>query len=180
MAALDSEKIDGLLGMAATAQDAQNLQPTELRDLVAAVVAAADVNPIDVRTFANVYLVKLDFNKLPGNTGRYDRWRLACILWNVTCPSTTIPSRESASHSASVFATRFQDKMAFRHHNLSLYEDVTGIGIVAPQRQVAAQALLAHLFESCDLLEEPPARRPHDLTGKHLRHDRAMLGIGAR
>ncbi len=34
-----------------------------------------------------------------------------------------------------------------------LYEFVTGIGSVAPARQVAAQALLAHLFESCDIFE---------------------------
>ena len=35
----------------------------------------------------------------------------------------------------------------------SLYEYVTGIGTVVPARHVAAQALLAHLFESCDIFE---------------------------
>ena len=38
----------------------------------------------------------------------------------------------------------------------SLYEYVTGIGTVSPARQVAAQALLAHLFESCDIFENMP------------------------
>ena len=42
----------------------------------------------------------------------------------------------------------------------SLYEDVTGIGIVLPARQVAAQALLAYLFESCDIFETPPEKVP--------------------
>ena len=39
-----------------------------------------------------------------------------------------------------------------------LYEMVTGIGIVPPERQVAAQALLAFLFESCDIFEDEPAK----------------------
>ena len=38
----------------------------------------------------------------------------------------------------------------------SLYEFVTGIGSVPPERQVAAQALLAHLFASCDIFENMP------------------------
>jgi hypothetical protein len=45
---LQLDKIEGLLGMAATAQDAQNLQAAELRDLVSAIMAAADAHPADV------------------------------------------------------------------------------------------------------------------------------------
>jgi hypothetical protein len=33
----------------------------------------------------------------------------------------------------------------------SLYESITGIGAVTPARRVAAQALIAFLFESCDI-----------------------------
>jgi len=40
----------------------------------------------------------------------------------------------------------------------ALYEDITGIGVVLPARQVAAQALLAYLFESCDIFESPVAK----------------------
>jgi hypothetical protein len=40
----------------------------------------------------------------------------------------------------------------------SLYEMVTGVGSVTPARQVAAQALLAFLFESCDIFEDDPAK----------------------
>ncbi|HEY6644115.1 ABC-three component system protein, partial [Povalibacter sp.] len=39
----------------------------------------------------------------------------------------------------------------------SLYEFVTGIGAVPAVRQVAAQALLAYLFESCDIFENVTA-----------------------
>lgn len=35
----------------------------------------------------------------------------------------------------------------------ALYELVTGVGSVLPQQQVAAQALLAYLFENCDIFE---------------------------
>ena len=34
-----------------------------------------------------------------------------------------------------------------------LYEMVTGIGSVAAARAVASQALLAYLFENCDIFE---------------------------
>jgi hypothetical protein len=37
-----------------------------------------------------------------------------------------------------------------------LYELVTGIGHVPPQKQVAAQSLLAFLFENCDIFEREP------------------------
>jgi hypothetical protein len=60
-------KIDELLGMAATAQDSQNLQMAELRDLVAAVVSATDAYPIDVSSIRPVPSGKLDFNGLPGH-----------------------------------------------------------------------------------------------------------------
>jgi hypothetical protein len=39
----------------------------------------------------------------------------------------------------------------------SLYEGITGIGAVTPARQVAAQALLAYLFKSCDIFERTSA-----------------------
>jgi hypothetical protein len=37
-----------------------------------------------------------------------------------------------------------------------LYEGITGVGSVTAERQVAAHALLAHLFESCDIFERQP------------------------
>ena len=62
-------------------------------------------------------------------------------------------------------AKLFNDRYQYlRAQNLSsasimdaLYEFVTGIGTVPPPRQVAAQALLAHLFESCDIFENVTA-----------------------
>ncbi len=39
-----------------------------------------------------------------------------------------------------------------------VYEGITGIGSPAPEQQVAAQALLAYLFEACDIFEDRPSR----------------------
>jgi hypothetical protein len=78
---LPATKIDALLGMAATAQDVQNLQPTDLRDLVAAIIRATDAEPIDVSSIRPIPPDKLDFNKLPGH------WR-SMIVWGMAeCPS---------------------------------------------------------------------------------------------
>ena len=140
--------------------DAQeNLQPTELRDLVAAVVAAADANPIDLSNIRPVPAGKLDSNKFPGHWRSMiaGGWQNAHLveryLSNHHDPLTCMAQR---------FRVRYQ---YFKEQNLApgtimsaLYEEVTGIEIVAPQRQVAAQALLAHLFESCDIFEEPPTK----------------------
>jgi hypothetical protein len=38
----------------------------------------------------------------------------------------------------------------------ALFELVTGVGNVLPPQQVAAQALLAFLFENCDIFERNP------------------------
>jgi hypothetical protein len=64
---LQPHQIETLLGMAATAQDCQNFQTAELRDLVSAVIHAADANPINVADIRPVPPDKLKFNGLPGH-----------------------------------------------------------------------------------------------------------------
>jgi hypothetical protein len=156
--ALEQEKIDELLGIAATSQDSQNLQATELRDLVSAIVSATEANPIDVSNIRPVPPGKLDFNKLPSH------WRLMIAGgWqNAHLVERYLAQRHdplTGQRIAGQFRSRYE---YFRSQGLvpgtimsSLYEDITGFGIVAPARQVAAQALLAHLFESCDIFEAP-------------------------
>jgi hypothetical protein len=156
-------KIDALLGMAATAQDAQNLQTIELRDLVAAVVQAADAQPIDVSAIRPVPPDKLDFNALPGH------WRsmIAGGWQNAHLVEQYIRQHHDPLIGERI-AQRFRVRyLYFKAQSLdagtimsSLYEDITGIGIVPPARQVAAQALLAYLFESCDIFETPLEKAP--------------------
>lgn len=159
--ALDESKIEDLLGMAATAQDAQNMQTAELRNLVSVVAGAADSAPFDVTTIRPVPSDKLDFNKLPSH------WRsLIASGWQNTHLVGQYLSRHHdpliGEHIAQSVRVRYQYLKA---QNLSassimaaLYEFVTGMGTVTPARQVAAQALLAFLFESCDIFEDDPAK----------------------
>ncbi|MHB8270945.1 ABC-three component system protein [Bradyrhizobium sp.] len=159
--ALPLVKIDGLLGIAATAQDAQNLQTTELRDLVAAIVQATDAQPIDVSTIRPVPPDKLDYNKLPGH------WRsMIAGGWQ----NAHLVDQYLRQHHDTMIGERIAQRFRLRYQyfkaqNLdpgtimsSLYEGITGIGLVPPARQVAAQALIAYLFESCDIFEVPPEK----------------------
>ncbi len=159
--ALDVAKIEDLLGPAATARDAHNLQPTELRDLVAAVAAAAEEVKSNADPIGPVPVEKLAFNKLPGHWHALieGEWRNA---HHVAKYLNRHHDPLIGEKIAQMFRNRYQYLKA---QNLqpgaimsALYEMVTGIGSVTPARQVAAQALLAFLFESCDIFEDQPSK----------------------
>ncbi len=154
------QRIEALLGMAATAQDAHNFQAAELRDLISAIMIAADEKPIDVTDIRPVPPDKLDFNKLPGHWRSMiaGGWQNAHLVEEYLDRHPDPLTGERIAHS---FRVRYEylkaQSLAPGAIMSSLYEGITGIGIVAPARQVAAQALLAHLFESCDIFERPSA-----------------------
>lgn len=61
---------------------------------------------------------------------------------------------------ARIFREKYE---ALKLQNLSpdaimseLYVQTAGNGIVPPARQVAVQAVLAHVFDSCDIFEDRP------------------------
>jgi hypothetical protein len=159
--ALELGKIEDLLGVVATSQDAQNMQAAELRNLVANVAQAADEVPFDVTAIRPVPSNKLEFNKLPGH------WRsLIANGWQ----NAHLVDQYLARHHDPLIGERIAQALRVRYQYLkaqtlspsaimsSLYELVTGIGAVTPARQVAAQALLAFLFESCDIFEDEAAK----------------------
>jgi hypothetical protein len=159
--ALEIDKIQDLLGIVATSQDAQNMQAAELRDLVANVAQAADEVLFDVTTIRPVPANKLDFNKLPSH------WRsLIANGWQ----NAHHVDQYLARHHDPLVGERIAQALRVRYQYLktqslspsaimaSLYEMVAGIGSVTPARQVAAQALLAFLFESCDIFEDSPTK----------------------
>jgi len=159
--ALDVANIEDLLGPAATARDAQNLQPVELRDLIAAVAAAADEVKSNVEPIAPVPAEKLVFNKLPGH------WHsLIAGGWQNAHYVAKYLDRHYDPLVGEKIAQLLRDRYQYlKAQNLQpsaimsqLYEMVTGIGSVTPARQVAAQALLAFLFESCDIFEDQPSK----------------------
>lgn len=158
---LEPSKIEVLLGPAATAQDAQNFQTAELRDLITAVMSATDASAIDVTEIRPVPADKLDYNNLPSH------WRsmIAGGWQNAHFVQEYLdrhPDPMTGERIAQDFRVRYEYLKA---QNLepgaimsALYEEITGIGAVTPARQVAAQALLAHLFESCDIFETKPEK----------------------
>jgi len=153
---LQPHQIEALLGMAATAQDCQNFQTAELRDLVSAVIHATDANPINVDEIRPVPPDKLEFNGLPGH------WQLMIAGgWQNTHFVQEYLDRHPNPMTGETIAQAFRVRYEyFKSQGLEpgaimsfLYEDITGTGAVPPARQVAAQSLLAHLFESCDIFE---------------------------
>jgi hypothetical protein len=156
---LDHGKIEQLLGVVATSQDAQNLQISELRDLIAGVAAAGDEVEFDVTTIRPVPREKLDFNKLPSH------WRsLIAGGWQ----NAHLVSSYLNQHNDPLVGEKIAQAFRVRYKYLKsqglapgaimsgLYEMVTGVGSVAPPRAVASQALLAYLFENCDIFEGLP------------------------
>jgi hypothetical protein len=154
---LEIVDIEELLGVVATSADAQNLQPDELRDLIATIAAAGDDVEFDVTSIRPVPPEKLNFNRLPSH------WRtlIACGWQNADLVASYLdrhPDPLVGERVAQFFRARYR---YLRDQHLppgaimsALYEFVVGFGSVAPTRQVAAQALLAFLFESCDIFED--------------------------
>jgi hypothetical protein len=158
---LSPSKIEKLLDPVATDQDFQSMQAAELRDLIAAIVTATDELLPMKNEIKPVPVDKLDFNKLPGH------WR---ALISAGCQNSRNVADYLSRHPdplmGETIAQMFRDRYRYlKSENLppakimsTLYEMITGIGAVPPHRQVAAQALLAFLFESCDIFEDHPSK----------------------
>jgi hypothetical protein len=159
--ALEISKIEDLLGVAASSRDAQDLQATELRELVAALGIAAEEMHFDVTAIKPVPPEKLTYNDLPSH------WQaLIASGWQ----NTGLVAKYFNHHYdplvgekiAQIFRVRYQYLKAQQLNPgaimTELYATVAGIGNVTAPRQVAAQALLAYLFECCDIFEDQPAK----------------------
>jgi len=145
-----------ILGPLVTNQDAQDVQANELRDLIKSVVAATDSSSPVASNLAPVPVDKLDANELPRH------WRqLISGGWQNAHIVASYINHHHDPLIGETIAQLFNTKYKYlKSQSISpasimdgLYEFVTGIGSVTPARQVAAQALLAHLFESCDIFE---------------------------
>ena len=148
-----------LLGPAATAEDSRNLRMDEVRDLIDNLMRSIDAGPVADGEIRPVPRDKLIFNNLP------QHW---CGL--ITAASQNAPyvkqyferhpRPETGEKLAKIFAERYT---TLKQEHLTpgvimdrLYEQITGTGSVSAQRQVAAQALLAYLFDACDIFEDHP------------------------
>ena len=154
---LNDDSIGELLGLAAQAEDLIALQPMELRNLVSDLVQLNSQLTAPATQIKPVPVDKLELNKLP-------------IHWH-----QLIQTGWQNSYAVQEYLSRYHDPLAgdsiaqlFRNHyaqlkaqNLCaddimshLCEVVVGGGPVAPSRQVAAFAIIAYFFESCDIFED--------------------------
>lgn len=158
---LSPRSVEELLGPAATNQDSQELQLPALRDLVQEIVTAtAKKNASDQEAIGPVPVDKLDANELPTHWRQLisGGWQNAHIVGDYFGRH---PDPMTGETVAGMFKERYQYLKA-QHLTPGtimdgLYEFITGVGSVSPARQVAAQALLAYLFESCDIFENVSA-----------------------
>ena len=156
---LTPQQIDSLLGPAASQTDAKNLDIATLRKLVNDLAAAADAAQPETIDLRPVPVNKLVYNKLPNH------WKSLISGGWINAPLVSSyferhPDPLTGDKIAALFKGKYN---YFKAQNLApgdimaaLFQLITGIGSVLPQRQVAAQALLAFLFENCDIFERDP------------------------
>lgn len=156
---LTIQQIGSLLGPAASQTDAKNLDITTLRKLVDDLAAAADAVQPEAVDLRPVPVDKLTYNRLPNH------WKSLISGGWINAPIVaTYFERHPEPLMGDKVAALFKGKYNyFKAQHLTpseimvaLFELVTGIGNVLPQQQVAAQALLAFLFENCDIFERDP------------------------
>lgn len=155
--ALNDIDIEELLGAVAVSEDISNLQTSELRDLIRNVAVLADFTPVELKIIRPVPVQKLEFNELPGHWKSF----IAGGWQNAHLVSTYIQNHHDPLVGEKIAQT-FNGKYVYlKNQNIlpgsimsSLYEAIAGNGVVSIPRQVAAQSLLAYLFESCDIFED--------------------------
>lgn len=153
-------EIENLLGPAATESDATNFDNVALRELVQHLGSEADAIDFNAQDFRPVPPDKLNYNNLPNHWKQLisGGWKNAHL---VSQYFDRHPDPLTGERIAKLFRDRYEYLKA-QHLGpgeimASLYELVTGIGNVPPQKQVAAQSLLAFLFENCDIFERQSA-----------------------
>ncbi len=152
-------QITNLLGPAASDYETKNLDIKTLRKLVHDLAIAADAVAFDTVDLRPVPPDKLDYNNLPNH------WKsLITGGWQNAHIVASYFERHSDPLTGDKVAKLFRDRYDyFKLQNLqpgeimaALFEVVMGKGNVLPQQQVASQALLAFLFENCDIFERKP------------------------
>lgn len=156
---LQPAQIESLLGPAASDADATALNTAVLKDLVQHLCSETDAIDFDEQDLRPVPLHKLTYNNLPNH------WRqLIAGGWKNAHLVGLYFDRHQDPLTGERLAKVFRDRYDYLKAQclspsdimVSLYEVVTGIGSVPPQKQVAVQSLLAFLFENCDIFEREP------------------------
>ena len=156
---LTESDIVEFLGPAATAEQSHGLNMDEVKELLASLTRDIDEAPIDEGNPRPVPVDKLEFNHLANHWRHFIR---------SGSPNAAHVAKYFDRHSnpelGKLVAKIFRDKydvlklqgLAANAIMSELYKQTAGNGIVSPQRQVAVCAVLAYLFDSCDIFEERP------------------------
>lgn len=154
---LSEIELFNLLGPAATAEDSQNLKLEEVRLLTDSLMASISSGTILNGSIKPVPSDKLAFNQLPGH------WVQLLTLASINGPYVQQYFEQNSdvelgARIAQAFSSRYlelkQEALTPGQIMDALYEQTTGMGSVTAVRQVAAQALLAYLFDSCEIFED--------------------------
>ncbi|NIJ16037.1 ABC-three component system protein [Sphingobium vermicomposti] len=156
---LPDSALFSLLGPTATAEDSQNLKLEEVKLLTESLMASIATGSPASGEVKPVPADKLAFNKLPNH------WVQLLTAASSNGPYLQQyfdqhPTVETGAEIAREFARRYaalkQEALAPGDIMDALYEQITGMGSVTAVRQVAAQAVLAYLFDACDIFEDHP------------------------
>ena len=164
-------QVEALLGPAASETDASTLDAAALRGLVQHLRNEADAIDFDQQDLRPVPLDKLVYNNLPNHWKKLisGGWKNAHLVGQYF---DRHPDPLAGERIAKLFRDRYEylKTQLLRPGDImaSLYELVTGIGSVPPQKQVAAQSLLAFLFENCDIFDRLPADESTNLEAAVL------------
>lgn len=158
--ALTEGEIVGLIGPAASAEDTRNMRIELVAELIDATMAAVDKGPVFGGPDPSpVPAEKLDYNKLPNH------WRhtIESQMANAKLVGEYLrlhPDPLRGPKVGKLFKTRYASlkAQALKPGSImaKLHQAVIGVGAYDNERVVAANALLAYLFDSCDIFEDKP------------------------
>lgn len=155
---LPGEKIDQLLGPIPGTHQVNNLQPTELRDMLARLAERASTDAVWT-PLKPVPHEKLVFNQVPPAwasllVSGYQNTRLVEEYLRAH-PDPLLGERIAQWFNTKYLLLRAQ-KLPAGAILSHLLELATDHGQVPAERQVVGQAVIAYLFERCDIFEDHP------------------------
>jgi hypothetical protein len=162
--ALSEADILTLIGPAASAKDTRNMRLEVVADIIDGIMKAVDgAEPEDDTEPRAVPAEKLTFNAIPNHW----RFTIRSHMANAKLVGDYLgrhPDVQRGPKIAAIFKARYR---SLKEQALSpgtimtkLYQGVVGVGTVDNERSVAANALLAFLFDSCDIFEDKQLDAP--------------------
>lgn len=154
---LDEANVVDVLGPAATADQTYGLDLEMVRELLEAMTENIHTTPIDEGDPRPVPVDKLKFNKLSSH------WQYLIRAGSPNAPHVQkYFDRHRDPEFGKLVAKTFKEKYTtLKLQGLppdaimaELYTQTAGNGIVSAMRQVATQAVLAYVFDSCDIFED--------------------------